>query len=189
MGSEVEVLAGSDLDELLRAARRDVAGLEDVGFAVTGGVRFRTRGFKSRAVLLVGPTGDRTASVALTAGSAVFAIGSSSRDGRRLVSRAGSTWETPVWELCNDLPGASPRQLNEAHSEALELVRDGFEPVARSQAETIDDRADHLRAYLELVEGERLIYMGGSGYGPLTSNRRSSKRIAQWNSARPPSTG
>lgn len=97
--------------------------LEDSGYTLVGGVRYTTRKLNAEAILTLGPARDRCSTLVETLLGPVIAIGSAFEDQRRLVSRNGSFWRLPVWELCNDVPIANPRRLDETHTAALDQLR------------------------------------------------------------------
>lgn len=186
MSSSVEVLTDSELNEVLRVTQEDVAALEECGYTLVGGVRFTTRGFRAEAALMMGPARDRVSTLVGTLLGPVIAIGSASNKERRLVSRNGSFWQLPAWELCNDLPAAGPRRLEEAHSAALRQLREVFEPRIRSDEMTIDLMAAELDEYLRLIEAFRGTYGPTSGFGTIGNDSRSDRRVKKWLSAEPP---
>lgn len=186
MSSSVVVLTASQLSEVLSDTREDVAVLEDSGYRLVGGVSYTTRGLSANAVLMSGSARDRVAAVVGSFLGPLIAIGSTSADERRLVSRNGSFWQLPAWELCNDLPGADPRRLDEAHSDALGRLQDIFEPRIWTEDVTIEEMADRLVEYLKLSEAFRGTYGPMSGFGSLGDDSRSVKRIKQWSLAEPP---
>lgn len=155
MGSSVEVFTGTELDDLLTATEEEIKSLERLGYLLTEGVRYATRGFTSKAVLMFGPGRDRIASVVPTSFYPVITIISASSEMRIVVSRNGSFWEEPPWVLCNDPPSARPRQLDEAHSQVLEQVREVFEPRVRGEEATIEDLASAFDQHLLLIDGVR----------------------------------
>lgn len=189
MSSSVQVLTDSELNDLLRVTREDVAALEDSGYTLTGGVRYTYRGLTAEAVLMMGPGRDRVSTVAATDFGTAIAIGSASDTERRLVSRNGSFWQLPVWELCNDVPAADPRRLNEAHTAALSQLIGVFEPRIRSDETTAEAMAAELEAYLRHLESFRGTYGPTSGFGSIGDDSRSRKRIKKWLSAEPPPLG
>ncbi len=183
----IQVLTPVELDRVLRATHRDNAGLEELGYTVTGGVRIREGRFGvQKAIMMDGPSKDRSASVTVTAFSSILLIGSNSTDGRSLVSRNGGFWESPPWELCNDFPVASPRQLDEAHSDALERVRGVFTPRIRPEGRTIEERIEDLGRYYASIDDYRLAPGPGSGFGLLGGDAASAQRIESWALAEPP---
>lgn len=186
MSSSVDVLTASQLSEVLRVTQEDVAALEDSGYRLVGGVSYTARGLSTKAVLMSGSERDRAAAVVGTLLGPLIAIGSESAENRRLVSRNGSFWQLPAWELCNDLPGADPRRLDDAHSDALGRLKHIFEPRTWTEDVTIEEMADRLAEYLKLIGAFRGIYGPTSGFGRLNDDSRSVKRIKRWNSAEPP---
>jgi hypothetical protein len=185
MGSSVDVLTGTELDDLLVATEEEVKALQEQGYSLAGGVRYAMRGFTSKAVLMFGPGRDRTASVVPTSFYPVITITSASNEERIVVSRNGSFWAEPPWVLCNDLLSARPSQLDEAHNGVLEQVREVFEPRVRGEEATIEDLAAAFDQYLLSSDGFPSTYGPTSGFGALGSDSRSIKRIERWKSARP----
>ncbi|MCP3975934.1 MAG: hypothetical protein GY720_15745 [bacterium] len=186
MSPAVEILIGPDLDELLMRTRIDVKALKELGYSVVGGIRYTTRGWRGKEILMAGPERDRVAVVTPPSGTAIW-ISSSSAENRRLVSRNSSFWSQPPWVLCNDHPSVEPRRLDEAHSVALEHVREVFRPVLRESGETIEDLAGAVGEYVELVEGLRLVVTGS--LGTIRDDTRSASRIELWRTAEPPHPG
>jgi len=184
MSSSVEVLTDPELSELLRATGEDVAALEESGYTLIGGVRYTTSGIEAAAVLMVGPARDRVSTVARTPFGPVMAIGSGSETGRRVVSRNGSFWQLPAWELCNDVPVAEPPRLDEAHSAALAQLRDVFEPRIRDEM-TIESMATELAEYLRELDSFRGTYGPASGFGPIRDDTRTQRRVKKWLSSAP----
>lgn len=188
MSFSVEVLNDPELSELLRATQEDVAALEENGYTLIGGVRYTTRGLEADAVLMVGPAGDRVSTVARTPFGSMIAIGSGSETGRRVVSRNGSFWQLPSWELCNDVPVADPPHLDEAHSAALAQLRDVFEPRIREEI-TVETMATELAEYLRELDSFRGAYGPASGFGPINDDSRTQRRIKNWLSSAPRGQG
>lgn len=189
MSSAVEVLTDSELNEVLRVIQESVAALEGSGHTLVGGVRYATRGFRAEAVLMMGPARDRVSTLVGSLFCPVIAIGSASDEKRTLVSRNGSFWQLPVWELCNDLPAAGPRRLDEAHSAALRQLREVFEPRIMSAETTIEEMAAELDEYLRLIEAFRGTYGPTSGFGTIGNDSRSDRRVKKWLAAEPPLHG
>jgi hypothetical protein len=186
MCSSVEVLTGSELTELLRVTEEDVAALEDSGYTLVGGVKYTTRGLRAEAILMMGPARDRVSTLVETLLGPVIAIGSASNDQRRLVSRNGSFWQPPDWELCNDVPAVGPHRLDEAHSAALSHLDEIFEPRIRSDELTIQKAAAELDEYLRHIEAFRGTYGPTSGFGTIGSDPSYDRRIERWLAAEPP---
>ncbi len=53
----------------------------------------------------------------------------------------------------------------------------------------VGEKADALAEHLRSIEVLHLGYIGGGGYGQLSNDARSARRIERWSSADPPFQG
>ena len=189
MEPRVEILSEREAAELLDAANRhDRADLMDLAYTPIGALRYSLidLGLAAQAVVLIGPSRDRAAAVVPTTPMTAFGLSSFSADGRGLRSRRDSFLPEPEWVLCNDMPGATVRQLHDAHSDVLERVRDHWEPDVYAEGATIEQFAKRLDEYLRGIEGMNRSLYYRSSEGAITDDRRSVRKIERWTASMPP---
>ena len=165
-------------DTVMRGAEAYVGELEDLGWRQSGAYAFDTP-LPVVASLLVHPDMDQYAEVT----DSIFGILSRFSDNRVMVTINSGRAGLPPNYLANDLLGASPTELTEAHQRVLEMLTAfGATPLPVDEATLVEEA---ISSEIETIEWTKQnpsggLFNFGRGVGSIDASGDARARIEAW---------
>ena len=180
---DLTTLRRLESDAVDPGAATSIAEFEALGFERLGALSFDpVPGKTVIANVMLGPRDDRYAVVTELALDVVSTFGE-----RRLTTRNAASIALQHEFLTNDLRGAAPTELAEAHQTALDvLAARGLTPDRIHTEQLLDAHLELERRSLGQLEGHRLrrtfdaFFDSGLGAGTLDESPDSQRRIDAW---------
>ena len=166
-------------DTVTRGAEVYVGELSELGWRHVGGYAFDLARIPITAVVLVHPNLDRYSVIT----DMVFSIESRFPDSRFLVTLNSGRSGLPPNYLANDITGASPGALADAHQQALDvLATRGVTPMELDEEAIVEEA---LASEVETAEWSRAnpsrgLFNFGGGAGVLDDSSVSAQRVETW---------
>ena len=180
-GSPVEAasLRPIEPDSVMNGAQPFVTELLESGWRQAGAYAFDSRRKAVTVSVLVHPNLDRHAEIT----DIVFSIESRFQDSRILISNSSGRTAWPPSYLTNDVFGASPAELAEAHQRALDLLAEYDLEPQHVLEHTIVSEA--MASEMETIEWSQEnpsggLFNFGGGADPLDDSPASKERIEAW---------
>ena len=164
---------------VMPGAERFVTQLTDLGWRQAGAYAFDSKRTSITASVLVHPDLDRYADIT----DMVFGIESRFEGSRILISLNSGRGSLPPNYLANDVIGASPAELADAHQRALDVLATYRATPLPINEKTIVSEA--LASEVETIQWSEQnppggLFNFGRGVGPLDDSPDAAKRIEAW---------